>query len=124
VGRFARPKGIAIDPQGIVWIADAQWDVVQAFRPDGQLLLLFGEPGDKPYHMGIPAGLLVDSSSIPAFRRYLAPNFEPQFLLFVVNQFGKRNKVAVFAYGRDRTLSAERYEVQEPAAEEETESPQ
>jgi sugar lactone lactonase YvrE len=116
---FARPKGIAVDPAGVVWVADAQWDAVRAFRSDGQLLFVFGEPGGEPHNMGIPAGLAVDSSSISAFRRYLDPNFQPTYLLFVVNQFAKTYKVAVYAYGRDRTVSADRYEVQDlpPATE-------
>ncbi len=110
IGTFARPKGIVIDPQGIIYVADAQWDVVQIFNPQGQLLLTFGEPGDEPWSMGLPAGLAIDRTSLDVFSEHLAPNFKADYLFFVVNQFGKR-KVAVYAFGRSTDLGAGQYEV-------------
>lgn len=111
VGEFARPKGITIDRDNdVIYVADSQWDVVQAFNSKGNLLMAFGKPGVEPYAMGLPACLWIDRTSIDVFRRYIAPNFEPQYLLFLTNQFG-RNKVVVYAFGRDRTLPADAYEV-------------
>lgn len=104
VGRFARPKGIAADDAGIIFVADAQWDVVQMFNPEGQVLLAFGKPGTDAHGMGMPAGLAIDATSRSDFKQFIAPNFDAQYLLFVVNQFGK-NKIAVYAYGRDRTAT-------------------
>ena len=116
LGGFARPKGIAIDPHGVVFVADTQYNVIQAFTPEGKLLLVFGKSVKEPYGLGMPAGLLIDKSSIDIFRKFVAPTFAPEYLLFVVNQFGK-NKIAVFAYGRDTTLQPERYEIDPEAVE-------
>lgn len=108
IGGFARPKGIAIDDSGVIYVADSQWDVVQLFNTDGQLLMLFGEPGEQPYAMGLPAGLAIDRTSLPAFRKYIDADFQAEYLLFVVNQFGK-NKVVVYAFGRKKSLPAGEY---------------
>ncbi|NIA06644.1 MAG: hypothetical protein GWP14_03245 [Actinobacteria bacterium] len=97
-GYFARPKGIAIDPQGRLYVADAQWDIVQAFSSDGQLLIYFGGAGSKPEGMGLPAGLAIDATSLNVFRRFVSKDFEAEYLLFVVNQFGT-NKIGVYAFG-------------------------
>ena len=41
-GYFARPKGIAVDSDGHVWVADAVQDRVQVFTPEGNLLIWMG----------------------------------------------------------------------------------
>lgn len=110
LGSFARPKGVAVDDEMHVYVADAQFDAVQIFQKSGQLLMTFGAPGDKPESMGMPAGLCIDSTSIAQFQSYLDSNFKPEYLLFVVNQFGL-NKVAVYAYGRSTQFTAAEYEV-------------
>ena len=92
------------------------WDVVQAFTAEGQLLLVWGKPGDEPQSMGMPAGLVIDKSSLAAFDRFVSPNFEPEYLLFVVNQFGG-HKIAVYAYGQSKALTAEQYEIDEAKVE-------
>ena len=114
VGSFARPKGIAIDDHGVVYVGDSQYNVIQMFEGSGQLLMVFGERGTEPWSMGMPAGLLIDRDTVEAFRSYLAPDFDPQYLLFVVNQFG-RHKISVFAFGRDTSLPDSAYEVDRDA---------
>jgi YD repeat-containing protein len=107
-GYFARPKGLVFDPQGLLYVADAQWEVMQLFNSEGLLLLYFGEAGDGPQSTGMPAGLAIDTSAIEAMRPYISPTFEPQYLLFVANQFGK-NKIGVYAFGhaKQQASSAE-----------------
>jgi DNA-binding beta-propeller fold protein YncE len=107
-GNFARPKGLAIDAAGHIYVADAQWEVVQVFSLKGELLLYFGGAVPGPHGMGLPAGLAIDDTSLDAFRDYVADDFQPQYLLFVVNQFG-RNKIGVYAFGEGepRELSEE-----------------
>lgn len=116
IGSFARPKGIAIDPKGDVYVTDAQWDVVQIFNPGGQLLATFGAPGKFPYSLGLPAGIIVDKTTLDVFQPYLAKNFQPEYLVFVVNQFGK-HKIGVFAFGKDASLPASAYEIDTKAVE-------
>ena len=105
-GFFARPKGIAIDSQNLVYVADNQWDKIQIFSPEGQLLLFFGEPGAKAYGLLTPTGLAIDATSLGFFRKYAAPNFEPEYLLVVTNQFGE-NKIVFFAFGHPKVPPSE-----------------
>jgi hypothetical protein len=100
-GFFARPKGIAIDSQNRIYVADAQWDKVQIFSPEGQLLLFFGEPGAKAYGLLTPTGLAIDTTSLDVFRKYVSPEFEPEYLLVVTNQFGE-NKIVIFGFGHPK----------------------
>jgi len=104
-GFFARPKGIAIDVKNLIYVADAQWDKIQIFSPDGQLLLFFGDPGAKTYGLLTPTGLAIDTTSLAFFRKYAAPNFEPEYLLVVTNQFGE-NKIVFFAFGHPKEMPA------------------
>ncbi len=97
-GYFARPKGIAIDNDGVMYVADAQWEIVQLFSAEGKTLLFFGGTAAGPEGMGLPAGITLDTSCLPAFEKYLAPGFQPQYLLFVANQFGN-NKITIYAFG-------------------------
>ena len=76
--------------------------MVQAFDPEGNLLLFFGGANPEPHGLGMPAGVTIDRSTLPAFRKYLAKDFEPKYLFFVANQFGK-NKIGVYAFGRSST---------------------
>ncbi len=101
-GFFWRPKGIAVDPKGILFVADAHWEFVQVFAPDGRVLMDFGGASAKPEGMGMPAGIAIDRTSLPAFRHLVHKDFEPEYLLFVVNQFGK-HKIGVYAFGKSRT---------------------
>ncbi len=45
LGQMVRPKGIAVDRAGRLYVADAATDSVQIFDPDGRLLLMLGGPG-------------------------------------------------------------------------------
>ena len=110
VGSFARPKGIAIDPKGLIYVTDAQWSVVQIFQPDGQLLLAFGAPGGDPSSLGMPAGVTIDASSLELFRSYIDPQFNAEYLVFVVNQFGTV-KISLFAYGKAKNVDPKAYEI-------------
>ena len=45
-GHFGRPKGVAADSFGHIYVADAIFDNVQIFDATGRLLLNFGQSGD------------------------------------------------------------------------------
>jgi hypothetical protein len=95
---FARPKGLAIDPAGRLYVADAQWDKIQIFTPEGQLLLFFGESSPLPHGMVTPTGVAIDATSIEALRKYVNKDFEPEYLVLVTNQFGA-NRLIIHAFG-------------------------
>jgi hypothetical protein len=42
-GYFARPKGIAVDCDGHIWVADEYQDRVEVFNREGQLLTYIGD---------------------------------------------------------------------------------
>ena len=97
-GSFARPKGIAVDPEGLVYVVDAAFENVQIFNPESELLLFFGGSGGGPGDMKLPAGITISTEGLDYFRQYVAPGFEPHYLIIVVNQFGGR-RVSVYARG-------------------------
>jgi DNA-binding beta-propeller fold protein YncE len=47
-GSLSRPKGIAVDSDKHIWIADAVQQRVKVFNREGQLLIYFGQPGNWP----------------------------------------------------------------------------
>ncbi|MDP6527039.1 MAG: hypothetical protein QGH15_22905 [Kiritimatiellia bacterium] len=83
-------------------MVDAQWEVVQIFDSEGRVLLAFGGAKPGPDGMGMPAGIVTDRTSLPAFQKYIDKNFKAEYLLFVTNQFGP-NKICVFAFGKSKT---------------------
>ena len=47
-GDLPRIKGVAVDRVGHVWVSDAVLDQVALYRPEGDLLLALGGPGQTP----------------------------------------------------------------------------
>jgi YVTN family beta-propeller protein len=97
IHHFVRPKGIDVDREGRIWVVDAAPEVAKVYDSEGQLLLYFGFPGDKPGSMNLPASILVDYDHIDYFRKYMTDGAQPEFLVFVSNQYGE--KVNVYAFG-------------------------
>ena len=66
-GMFVFPHGIAVDPEGNVWVADAdgrngKGHVVVKFSPTGKVLLTLGKPGmpgDAPGFFNRPTGIAI-----------------------------------------------------------------
>lgn len=100
-GHFARPKGVAVARDGFVYAVDAAFSNVQIFTPKGRLAASFGGPGQEPGLLTLPAKVALDYDNVDLFRQYVAPDFEPEYLIFVTSQFGPR-RVNVFAYGQER----------------------
>jgi DNA-binding beta-propeller fold protein YncE len=63
-GDFAQPKGLAVDQEGHVYVADALFDRVQIFDSDGNYLLAFGGTGAKAGDFWLPAGLFIADGRI------------------------------------------------------------
>jgi NHL repeat len=66
LGQFARPRGLAVDRDGLIYVADALLCNVQVFQPDGQLLLTLGARAererDAPGRWLLPARLACDET--------------------------------------------------------------
>lgn len=102
-GYFARPRGVEVDNEGKIYAVDAAFDNVQIFNQNGQLLLFFGGAGYRPGNLFLPAAIHIDydPNNIELFREYIDPNFEVEFLVIVISQFGDR-LVNVYGAGRER----------------------
>jgi sugar lactone lactonase YvrE len=98
-GQFARPKGIALDRQGRIYVVDAAFENVQLFDPSWRLLLFFGEPGGDPENINLPTTVVVDYDNVPLFQKYADPKFKLEYIIAVASQFG-RSKVNVFGFGK------------------------
>jgi len=97
LGQFFRPKGIAVDRDGILYVVDSGFDNIQMFNPDGQLLMAFGGHYEQPGDMMLPAKVIIDYDNLQYFQQYVDPRFELKYLILVTNQYGP-DKVGI--YGR------------------------
>ena len=77
-GWVFRPKGIAFDSEGHLYVADAAWNVVQVFNNQGQLLYYFGGRGTGPMEFQLPTGLQIDSND----RVYVGDSFNRRIQVF------------------------------------------
>ena len=71
-GDVFRPKGVAVDSEGHIYVADGLFNVVQVFDGDGRLLYYFGkEAGVGDFQ--IPTGLAIDANDriyvVDSYRR-------------------------------------------------------
>jgi DNA-binding beta-propeller fold protein YncE len=69
-GTFARPKGVAVDARGNVYVVDGLFDNVQVFDPSGRLLLVIGSAGEDAGRFWSPAGIFIADDLI-----YIADTF-------------------------------------------------
>jgi len=97
-GLFARPKGVAVDRQGLIYVVDAATQVVQIFDATGRLLLVFGQAGASTQgEVILPASVKVDYDHTAFFQKYLAPGRQCDYLIFVTSQVGGQ-KVSVYGF--------------------------
>lgn len=58
-GQFATPRGVAVGPDGSIYVADAGNHRIQAFNPDGEFLLEWGSEGVGDGEFNEPWGVAV-----------------------------------------------------------------
>jgi DNA-binding beta-propeller fold protein YncE len=58
-GDFDKPKGIAVDSAGHIYVVEALNDVVQIFDESGRLLLTFGGSGNGDGQLWLPSGITI-----------------------------------------------------------------
>jgi hypothetical protein len=98
-GKFARPKGIALDREGRIFVVDAAFQNVQIFNNDGQLLTYFAGPGVGPGELYLPTDISIDYEAAAFFQSYAEPGFLLDYVILVTNQYGP-NKVNVYGFGK------------------------
>jgi hypothetical protein len=96
MGQLYRPKGVAVDKEGNVYVVDANFQNIQIFDPEGQLLLFFGEPTGERGGMYLPTSVAI-SYDTDLFQHYVDPKYELKYLVFMANQFGPYR---INVYGR------------------------
>jgi len=98
-GQFVRPKGIAVDHDLNLFVVDAGFQNVQVFNEAGQLLMFMGGPYHGPGDMYLPANVIVDYNHLSFYQKFVDPEYQLEYLIFVTNQYGP-DKVNV--YGKIR----------------------
>lgn len=87
-GKFARPKGIAVDKDNNLYAIDANFENVQIFNDKGQLLLFFGGHYKGKGDMNLPYGITIDYNNLEYFNKYVHPNYNLKYIILVTNQVG------------------------------------
>lgn len=59
-GYLARPRGVALDSDGDVYVVDGAMEALQIFDGKGRLLLFVGREGGRPGEFSLPGGVFVD----------------------------------------------------------------
>lgn len=97
---FVRPKGIAIDRRGRIWVVDAASEVAKIYDPQGRLLLFFGLPDGQgsPGTMTLPADIVLDYDNVGLFQKDAVKGAKIKFLVIVSNQYGP-NKINIYGFG-------------------------
>ena len=79
VGQLARPKGVALDSDGNVYVVESLFDHLLIFNRDGQLLLPIGGAGYSSGNFYLPAGVWVDEGN----RIYVADMFNGRIVTYL-----------------------------------------
>jgi DNA-binding beta-propeller fold protein YncE len=62
VGNLTRPKGVAVDADGNVYVAESYYDYILVYDRQGQLLLPIGGTGREPGRFFLPGGIWSDAA--------------------------------------------------------------
>jgi len=73
-----RCGGLAISPEGMIYISDWANHCIKVYRPDGKLVLRFGEKGDHIGQFNNPRGLCVSASG----NLYVADKYNHRIQVF------------------------------------------
>ena len=100
-GQFARNRGVAVDREGRIYVVDAATETIQIFSPEGRLLLYFPSAEGRRDHLRLPAQIAIDYDNLDLFTRYVAEDFELEYLVLVTCQYGTQ-KVKIYGFGHKK----------------------
>jgi DNA-binding beta-propeller fold protein YncE len=78
VGNLVRPKGVAVDDEGHVYVVESYYDHLLVFSRGGQFLLPIGGTGQEAGRFFLPAGVWVDGRN----RVFVADMFNGRVIVF------------------------------------------
>lgn len=78
VGDLPRPKGVAVDANGLVYVVESYYDHLLVFTERGELLLPIGGTGSGIGQFYLPAGVWTDRRD----RIYVADAFNGRIMIF------------------------------------------
>lgn len=78
VGDFTRPKGVASDKDGNIYVVESYYDYLLVFNQQGELLLPIGGTGSGNGEFFLPAGMWIDDRD----RVYVADAFNGRIMVF------------------------------------------
>ena len=78
VGNFVRPKGVAVDSEGNIYVVESYYDRLLVFDKYGNFLMPIGGAGPEAGRFYLPAGAWIDSRN----RVFVADMFNGRVVLF------------------------------------------
>jgi DNA-binding beta-propeller fold protein YncE len=78
LGNLVRPKGVAVDGEGNVYVIESYYDSLLVFSGRGEFLLPIGGTGKATGRFYLPSGVWVDTKN----RVYVADMFNGRVVLF------------------------------------------
>ncbi len=78
IGDTPRPKGVAVDKDGNIYVVESYYDYLLVFNDQGKLLLPIGGTGNAVGRFYLPAGVWIDQQQ----RVYIADMFNGRVVIF------------------------------------------
>jgi hypothetical protein len=100
LSEYVRPRAIAFDRGGIMYVVDAGTQDVRMMNDLFQILLEFGEPGSRGA-LNVPAGIAISEDNLPYYQQFAEPDFVLERVAFVVSQFGD-HKISIYGLGKKK----------------------